>query len=128
MDTDRVFACPQLRTGRALSRVTRTYGYEFADPDAPTYSAYYSPRPAGASHASELAYLFDLRGGAPYRGTVHTGLTAPQRALGDKMIDVWTGFARTGRTPWPTPPTVQTLSPQGIGPIDGWAEHHCSLW
>lgn len=46
MDTDRVFACPQLRTGRDLSRVTRTCGYEFDDPDAPTYSQYFGTRPA----------------------------------------------------------------------------------
>jgi para-nitrobenzyl esterase len=128
MDTDRVFACPQLETGHQLARVSRTYGYEFADPDAPTYSMYFSPRPPGASHAAELAYLFDLRGGAPYRGTTHAELTAPQQALANSMIDIWTDFARTGRVPWPTQPAVQSLAPRRIGPVDGWAEHHCALW
>ncbi len=128
MDTDRVFACPQLQTGRELARVTRTYGYEFADPDAPTYSQYFGTRPPGASHGAELAYLFDLRSGAPYRGTTPTELTPPQRELGDTMIDIWTSFARTGRAPWPTLPTVQSLAPQRIGPTDGWSAHHCAFW
>ncbi|AHH97126.1 carboxylesterase/lipase family protein [Kutzneria albida] len=123
MDTDRVFACPQLATNRELARVTRVHGYEFADEDAPTYSQYFGPRPPGAAHGSELAYLFDLRGGAPYRGTQHAELTAPQRELGDTMIDAW-----TGHTPWPQWPYVQSLAPQRIGPVDGWAEHHCDLW
>jgi para-nitrobenzyl esterase len=119
MDTDRAFACPQLRSG--------TYGYEFADPDAPTYSMYFGPRPPGASHASELAHLFDLRGGAPYRGVVHTGLMPAQRELGDATIDLWTGFARTGRVPLSPRPAVQSLAPQRIGPVDGWTEHHCAF-
>ncbi|WP_378738956.1 hypothetical protein [Nocardia brasiliensis] len=50
MDTDRVFACPQLATSRALATRTPTYGFEFVDPDAPTLVPYYSARPAGAAH------------------------------------------------------------------------------
>lgn len=128
MDTDRVFACPQLATGRALAGRTRTHGYEFADPGAPTFSPYYSTRPAGAAHASELAYLFDLRNGGPYQGLDPAELTPPQRELGDAMIDIWTGFARTGRTTWPTFPAVRSLAPHDSGPVDAWAAHHCDFW
>ncbi|MCM6772599.1 carboxylesterase family protein [Nocardia sp. CDC159] len=128
MDTDRVFACPQLTTIRALATQTPTYGYEFADPDAPTFIPYYSARPAGAAHTSELAYLFDLRNGGPYRGSEPAELTPAQRALGNAMIDIWTGFARTGRAPWVTYPTVQSLAPQGNSPADAWTTHRCDFW
>jgi para-nitrobenzyl esterase len=128
MDTDRVFVCPQLATNRQLADRTRTSGYEFADPTAPTFSPYYSSRPAGAAHASELAYLFDLRNGGPYQGLDHTELAPPQRQLGNTMIDMWAGFARGGHRTWPTYPTVLSLAPSHIGPVDAWAEHHCGFW
>jgi para-nitrobenzyl esterase len=128
MDTDRVFVCPQLQTSQALARRTRTYGFEFAEPSAPTLSPYYGARPPGAAHTSELASLFDLRNGGPYQGTKKTELTPAERELGNTMIDTWTAFARTGRTAWPAYPTVQSLAPQHIGPVDAWKTHHCDFW
>jgi hypothetical protein len=44
------------------------------------------------------------------------------------MIDIWTGFARTGRAPWPTTPTVQSLAPGHLGPADAWTDHQCDFW
>ena len=72
--------------------------------------------------------LFDLRDGGPYQGTEHAGLTAPQRVLADRMLDTWTGFARTGTVSWPVYPDVLSLAPQAIHPVDAWTEHHCDLW
>lgn len=128
MDTDRVFVCPQLSTNRDLANRTPTYGYEFADPHAPTFSPYYSTRPAGAAHTSELAYLFDFRNGGPYQGLDHADLTAAQRQLSNAMIDSWSAFAHTGQASWPAFPTVQSLAPGRIGPVDAWSEHHCGFW
>ncbi|GAA3865800.1 carboxylesterase family protein [Saccharothrix violaceirubra] len=124
LDTDRVFACPQLRTGRDLARFTPVHAYEFADPDAPTSSMYFGQRPAGASHGSELAYVFDLRVG-PYAGLTPTSLTPRQRALSDTMIDNWAGFVRTGTVPWRS---VRSYAPDRIGSVDGWTAHRCSFW
>ncbi|ADB33390.1 Carboxylesterase [Kribbella flavida DSM 17836] len=135
MDTDRIFACPQQETTRALSRFTRTYAYEFADRTAPTYNLWLTDLPPGASHAAELAYLFDLRSGAPYSGLTPVTLTPAQRRLGDRMIDYWTGFARSGRpdgVDWPPytvrTPYVRALSTDGDGRIDAAAAHRCAFW
>lgn len=128
MDTDRVFTCPQLQTGRALATRTAVHAFEFADPHAPPMSPYYSQRPAGAAHTSELAYLFDLRGGGPYQGLAHAELTPAQRELSATMIDIWAGFARSGQAAWPGYPAVRSLAPHAVGPVDAWADHHCAFW
>jgi para-nitrobenzyl esterase len=134
IDTDRAFACPQLSTTAALSRYTSSYGYEFADRTAPTYSLWLNDLEPGASHASELAYLFDLRSGAPYRGLISVDLTADQRKLADRMIDHWTSFARSGKPGWPrfqgTQGAVQLFGtgPDGNRTANGYRRHHCDLW
>lgn len=148
MDTDRVFACPQLTTNRELARRVPTYGYEFADRTAPTYGPFLTDLPPGAAHASELAYLFDLAIGPWGPGFEEVELTARQRALGDEMIRSWTDFAHTGRpaepAAWPrfeddTAPYVRSFEPiRASGQIrpdtnseprvDAWAEHQCDLW
>ncbi|MDJ0346643.1 carboxylesterase family protein [Streptomyces sp. H10-C2] len=105
------------------------YAYEFADPQAP-FLYPLPPIPGyGATHASELAYLFDQP----------TTLTPEQRALGDKMIRYWTRFATTGDPnahalpAWPkyrTPRDVLVLAPGtgGIRTADAAAEHHYAFW
>ncbi|OZM71282.1 carboxylesterase type B [Amycolatopsis antarctica] len=136
MDTDRTFACTQLASGRALARHVPTYGYEFADRGAPTYSPFLTDLPAGAAHASELAYLFDLELGPWGPGFQQVELTGQQRALGDTMIDAWTTFAGTGRLDWaPLRPDsatapVRSFAPEAEAnaPMDAWAAHHCDLW
>ncbi|MBM7783816.1 carboxylesterase/lipase family protein [Tenggerimyces flavus] len=128
LDTDRVFACAQQETTRLLARRTAAYGFEFADRTAPTFSPFFTELPPGASHASELAYLFKLLDGAPYGPNLkHVELTAAQRRLGDAMIDAWTRFAHTGRPGWPKAPYVQAFG-QRIEPIDATRVHKCDLW
>jgi para-nitrobenzyl esterase len=138
MDTDRVFACTQLRVSRALAARMPTYAYEFADPDAPPLTSIPFPPdvPPGASHGSELAYLFNLP------GSPDSGFTDQQQQLGTTMIEYWTQFAHTGQPgapgapPWPawdvrtTTPYVQSLAPGpgGIHPVDDAADHHCGFW
>ncbi|GAB3822232.1 carboxylesterase/lipase family protein [Kribbella italica] len=132
LDTDRIFACPQQQTTRALSRYTPTYGYEFADRTAPTYTPFFNDLPPGASHAAELAYLFGLRSGGPYDGLAPVELSTAQRRLGDRMIGYWTSFARSGRADWPRyttrTPYVTALTPRGEHRIDAATTHHCSFW
>ncbi|MCP3753306.1 carboxylesterase family protein [Streptomyces sp. TBY4] len=128
--TDASFVCPQLRDSRALARHVPTYDYGFDDRGAPDFSGL-PPVPGfpyGASHGSELPYLFDT--GLP--------MSAAQRVLAERMTGYWTRFAATGdpNAPgtgpwWPRSPAVLSLAPEtlgGIGPVDAAARHHCGLW
>lgn len=128
--TDASFVCPQLRDSRALARHVPTYDYGFDDRRAPDFTGL-PPVPGfpyGASHGSELPYLFDT--GLP--------MSAAQRALAERMTGYWTRFAATGdpNAPgagpwWPRSPAVLSLAPEdagGIRPVDAAARHHCGLW
>ncbi|MFE4257680.1 carboxylesterase/lipase family protein [Streptomyces sp. NPDC056883] len=128
--TDASFVCPQLRDSRALARHVPTYDYGFDDRLAPDFTGL-PPVPGfpyGASHGSELPYLFDT--GLP--------MSAAQRVLAERMTGYWTRFAATGdpNAPgtgpwWPRSPAVLSLAPEpagGIRPVDAAARHHCGLW
>ncbi|WP_407835536.1 carboxylesterase/lipase family protein [Streptomyces sp. DSM 116496] len=128
--TDASFVCPQLRDSRALARHVPTYDYAFDDRLAPDFTGI-PPVPGfpyGASHGSELPYLFDT--GLP--------MSPAQRVLAERMTGYWTRFAATGdpNAPgtgpwWPRSPAVLSLAPEpagGIRPVDASARHHCGLW
>ena len=128
--TDAIFACPELAAEASLARYTPVYAYEFNDRGAP--ERYLGPVgfPYGATHESELQYLFSLAG-TPYPGT----LSAAQQQLAQTMKLYWTTFARTGAPAarWPafTAARQQTLSlvpPRPQVETDYAAEHHCSFW
>ncbi|HKF76842.1 MAG TPA: carboxylesterase/lipase family protein [Candidatus Dormibacteraeota bacterium] len=128
--TDSVFSCPARSADRALAAAgVPTYAYEFADPTAPPLVP--DPvMPMGASHASELAYVFQRSA---------SGLTSTEVALSDRMIGYWTTFAASG-TPggagapaWPRYSAAGDqfleLTPAGPRPSAGFAQdHHCSFW
>ncbi|WP_327256821.1 carboxylesterase/lipase family protein [Streptomyces sp. NBC_01244] len=128
--TDASFVCPQLRDSRALARHVPTYDYVFDDRRAPDFTGLppVAGFPYGASHGSELPYLFDT--GLP--------MGAAQRVLAERMSGYWTRFAATGdpNAPgtgpwWPRSPAVLSLAPVpsgGIRPVDAAARHHCRLW
>ncbi|GAA4965417.1 para-nitrobenzyl esterase [Nonomuraea thailandensis] len=130
--TDAEYARPALDTGKALSRHTRAYAYEFADPAAPWFAAFPKPYDMGAYHAADLPYLFDVGYNQP--------LTDPQRHLADHVIGYWTRFARTGDPngsgapawhPFTTArPHVQSLAPgdDGIKPADFARDHRYDFW
>ncbi|MFD3325450.1 carboxylesterase/lipase family protein [Streptomyces sp. NPDC058701] len=128
--SDASFTCPSLRDAEALARHVPTYGYLFADGDAPnaTGLAEVPGLPYAASHGFELPYLF-----------TSVPLAAPQRELADRMTGYWTAFARTGipaaqgAPAWPryrSPASVLNLAPGagGIRPVDARTAHHCALW
>ncbi|MFE2548307.1 carboxylesterase/lipase family protein [Streptomyces sp. NPDC059355] len=124
--SDASFICPALRDARAMARHVPVYAYRFSDRDAPNFTGLPEVPgfPYGASHGLELPYLF----------TMDAALTAPQRALSQRMTADWTAFARTGRPPaWPrfdSADSVLSLAPGpgGIHPVNGPAEHHCTFW
>lgn len=135
IETDRNSACPVLRDAEAFARKVPVSVYEFADRNAPTWTPFPAGFPAGASHISDLMYLFDADrpGGTPVQ------LTADQRRLAADMITYWTAFAHhgdpgsAGTVNWPryTPAAqrVQSLTTERIRPeTNDAAKHHCAFW
>ncbi|MFE5191520.1 carboxylesterase/lipase family protein [Streptomyces sp. NPDC056628] len=124
---DANFACPTARTGDLLAAHVPVWRYEFADEHAPPLTPGPTPFPVGASHATELAYLFDL-GGRPRE------MTAAQHRLADTMIDYWTAFARGADPNGATTPHwprrgVLSLAPDHVMPTTTVeTRHHCAFW
>ena len=136
--TDRVFACPTLRTAELLATRTQLYAYEFADPEPPQPVAEPAlETPAGAYHASDVQYLLDPTGEPSL-------LDPAQLQLSAAMITYWTTFAHTGNPnpagsglpewspfdPDSAAPAVLSLAPgpDGIAPVEFAAEHNCAFW
>ncbi|UVS79170.1 carboxylesterase/lipase family protein [Actinokineospora sp. UTMC 2448] len=130
--TDATFACPALELDGWLSRWVPTYAYEFADREAPQLYLPPVSFPYGASHASELQYLFGIGNAAfPAR------LTAEQERLAATMRGHWTAFATTGRPAsaavWPAytaaRPHMLSYAPPTPGRVaDFPAAHRCGFW
>jgi para-nitrobenzyl esterase len=137
--TDRIWACTQIATEDALARYVPTYTYEFADAHAVPFGDLPPDFPAGASHASELPYLFDVAGRPPITGGRYID---QERRLAASMIGYWTRFARTGdpagggAAPWPVTrpghaeqPALQLApDPERITALDAYTEHQCAFW
>ncbi|MFJ3728811.1 carboxylesterase/lipase family protein [Streptomyces sp. NPDC090045] len=127
--TDANWARHTVETGRALSVHVPTYTYEFAATDVPWYSDPNFPKPgfeAGAGHTFELPYLFEL--------DAFDSLTPAQQDLSNRMIRIWTDFARTGKADW-KPGTPAALNAQSLGsgpdsirPVDFAKEHQYDFW
>ena len=88
LGTDAIFACNTRLTSKLLSQYVPTYQYEFNDPAAPLPVGVAVSFPGGSYHASELPYLFDMKG--------YPGLSAEQQTLSDALTRFWTRFAQTG--------------------------------
>lgn len=127
--TDSTFACPALISQQLLSLFTPTYAYEFADRSAPM--AFLPPIsfPYGASHTTELPYIFDQL----------ANLNADQSALANSMRNYWTQFAATGspvtltENLWPlftiATPLTQTFSGRQPRTSATFSlDHNCTFW
>ncbi|MBM9468996.1 carboxylesterase/lipase family protein [Nakamurella leprariae] len=130
--SDSAWACPTLHADQQLAGATTVYGFEFADPQAPNVNGLDVPSvPLGATHATELPFLFDLGGTSALR-------TPEQQQLSDAMIDAWSAFARIGvpvadgLPDWPAMTASSThvmrLVQGGSSMVDAAAEHRCDFW
>ncbi len=132
--TDESFSCPALSVDQSLSKYVPTYSYEFADENAPER---YEPPvgfPYGASHDSEVQYLFD-QSNTPFPGV----LSASQQQLAASMRQDWSSFAKHG-SPSSTSgaiwerftqsghQTLELVPPAATTETDFAAVHHCSFW
>ena len=88
LGTDAIFACPAHFASELTSRFVPTFAYEFNDENAPQNFLPFAGFPYGASHASELQYLFDIRPSIPA-----PSLNADQQELAGNMVDYWAAFA-----------------------------------
>lgn len=102
--TDGAFACPALDVDKMLSRYVTVWAYQFSDLNAPVIVAPPASFPYGATHFSELQFLFNM-----------TALTLPdtptlsrdEQGLSIRMIHYWTAFATLG-------------DPNGVKPVPYW--------
>ena len=97
-----------------LSRQTRAFRYEFAEPEPPMIFPGMPEFPYGAYHGSELPFL--LR----YGGVT---LDDRQQKLSDEMVGAWTRFAKTGHPGWPRQ-DVRLFATGPVAPVN----HRCDLW
>jgi para-nitrobenzyl esterase len=129
--TDSNFACVTRNTDQVLSTQVPTFTYEFNDINAPEVFLPPVSFPYGATHASELQYLFRLT----WRGQ----LDADQRRLSNNMIRYWAQFARSGDPNssgvpfWPqydvTTDEFQSLVPPSpMTELEFAAAHKCDFW
>lgn len=118
-----------------LSASTTTYAYELDDPGF-IWAANLSlaPLPPGASHSSDLVYLFD-----GLELLLQAPLGPEQAELAEQMVGAWAAFIRsgapgsTGSTPWPRYDAAERqmlLLQPGASRIttDFRERHHCDFW
>jgi len=129
--TDSIFACPARAADQVLSSQVPTFGYEFNDINAPELFLPPVTFPYGATHGSELQYLFTL--------TRPGQLDAQQENLSNNMVAYWTQFAKSGdpnssavpfwRQYDVTRDEFQSLVPPSPMTASGFAtDHKCDFW
>jgi para-nitrobenzyl esterase len=105
--TDAIFACAAHFADELASAFVPTFAYEFNDPNPPQNFLPPVSFPYGASHASEIQYIFPTANPSGFGLNLpQTPLDANQQKLSDRMVGYWTEFARSG-------------NPNGIGLVFG---------
>jgi para-nitrobenzyl esterase len=135
LGTDAIFACPAHFASSLAAQFVPTFAYEFNDENAPQNFLPFVGFPYGASHASEVQYLFMIRNGIPNV----PALDADQTQLSSQMVRYWTEFGEAGdpndvgSPNWPSfsvaaddmqnlvPPTVSTEN-------NFFTAHNCAFW
>jgi len=105
--TDIVFTCRGFDSNQLLAKFVPVHAYEFADPNAPDLFQPLIGFSYGASHASELQYLFDAKtlqgpadaaanaaSPAPGAAVQPPPLTAGGQQLASEMKAYWANFVR----------------------------------
>jgi para-nitrobenzyl esterase len=129
--TDSIFSCPAHAVDQIPSAQISTFAYEFNDTSAPELFLPPVSFSYGATHASELLYLFTLlRGGQ---------LDKAQQKLSKDMIRYWTRFAKSGNPNsssipfWrhydATTDQFQSLvAPSPMAEFQFARDHKCDFW
>jgi para-nitrobenzyl esterase len=135
---DSGLSCEGYLIERVLARQSDIYVYEFDDANAPMIFLPDYGFPYGATHTSELPYLFPELEGRQY-GLGKATLSAEQLQLATAMRAMWTQFAKYGDPNGNGLPQWRTYA-DGIGdflslvaptPVmsNGFAsEHKCVFW
>ena len=143
--TDWRFNCPNsTQWGLLQDQQVPTWGYWFADEDAPAIEGLPSPLPLGATHTAELQYLFDSK-----EALTANGATEEQLQLADHMAAYWTNFAKYGDDPaigpngtdgaaeaveWPQLAAdgqiirLEAPNPAAVAKANFDATHNCAYW
>jgi para-nitrobenzyl esterase len=129
--------CTAQTLAQQLAAATRTYAYEFDDPNAPHLNNSLPGYQWGAGHAMELAYMWpSFDNGIP----LYPQLTPAQLQLSRQMVRYWGAFAWLGapfvpgQPYWPEYSSRRMLSlrPGGqttpIADAQYSAEHMCAFW
>lgn len=128
IETDSSFAASTVATSDLLAKYTTVFQYQFADADAPSVIPAVA-RPLGATHESEIQYLF---------GDPATAFSPGQARLSRRMQNCWSTFARTGSPgnctggAWPEfePDSagVENFTPGDPGSVPFLTQHHVQFW
>ena len=132
--TDQNFACPANLVDVWASRFVPTYAYEFNDLMAPEDFIRQPGYKFGASHASEIQFLFNI----PKLPNTKP-LTQQEQALSAIMTQYWTDFAVTqspsgnGVPAWlpfaKTTNNMQSFVPPSASEENNfYSVHHCGFW
>ncbi len=140
LGTDAIFACTARFADELASGFVRTFAYEFNDTNAPQNFLPPVSFPYGASHASEIQYIYPTANPSGIGLNLsQTPLNANQRQLSDRMLGYWTEFAKSGdpngngAPHWPefqrgrqvmqslVPPTPTTETNFAVA-------HQCAFW
>ena len=92
--TDWRFNCPNSRQWNMLQDQVPTWGYWFADQNAPAIPGLPAPFHMGATHTAEIQYVLSSE-----ETLVERGATEQQLELAQQMAEYWTNFARYAEDP-----------------------------
>jgi para-nitrobenzyl esterase len=138
--TDAIFACAAHFADELASSFVPTFAYEFNDPNAPQNFLPPVTFPYGASHASEIQFIFPTASPSGFGLNLpQTPLTANQQKLSDQMVGYWTEFAKSGnpnghgQPNWPrfdrTQQAMQSFLPPTSSTETNFATvHQCAFW
>jgi para-nitrobenzyl esterase len=138
--TDAIFACAAHFADELASQFVPTFAYEFNDPNPPQNFLPPVTFPYGASHASEIQYIFPTANPSGFGLNLpQTPLDANQQKLSDGMVGYWTEFARSGdpngfgQPHWPrfnrNQQQMQSFVPPNPTTETNFATvHQCDFW
>ena len=135
-----MLACPARFADELASPFVPTFAYEFNDEKAPQNFLPPVSFPYGASHASEIQYIFPFANPSGVGlNLAQTPLNTDQQKLSDRMVGYWTEFAKSGQpngngSPhWPEfergRQVMQSLVPPTPTTETNFATaHQCAFW